>query len=69
MYRNRMNQNKSRFKVIFGIASALIVLTFIGIIAFWAFVGTVAFKAADEINQNGVKGVIEDVWCGKKGCE
>lgn len=51
-------------KVIFGVASTFIALIIIAIIAFWIFAGVTAIKAADQVEQNGLKSVIENIWCG-----
>ncbi len=62
----RFRQRQRRFDIIFRIVATIIALTFIGIVAFWIFVGTVAFKAVDEIDQKGVHGVVQQIWCGKE---
>jgi hypothetical protein len=49
------------FKFIFG---AIIIL----FIAWIAFVGWGVSKAVNTDWSHGVKGVVEKVWCGEKGC-
>lgn len=51
-------------KVMFGVATTFIVIVWIAIIAFWIFAGTTAIKAADQVEQRGLKAVVEDIWCG-----
>jgi hypothetical protein len=41
-----------------------IVIVWIAIIAFWIFVGTAAFKTAGQVEERGLKAVIEEIWCG-----
>jgi hypothetical protein len=47
-----------------------IVLWFIGfvfmlVISGWILIGFFAYKSVYAINDNGLKGVVEQVWCGK----
>jgi hypothetical protein len=50
-------------KIMFGVAVTVIVISWIAIIAFWIFAGTTAVKAADQIEQRGLKAVVEEIWC------
>lgn len=40
-------------------------MVFVFIIASWITMGVIAYKSIDAVNEHGVKGVIESVWCGK----
>ena len=62
----RFRQSQRRFDIMFRIVSTIIALTFIGIVAFWIFAGTMVVKAADEVDQKGLKGVVQQIWCGKE---
>ena len=46
------------FKVVFGISVIIIVGT-------WIVMGVLAYKTIDAVGERGVKGVVEEVWCGK----
>jgi hypothetical protein len=68
MYRSKFEKDfdsTSRIiKVMFGVAITFIVICWIAMIAFWIFAGTTAIKAADQVEQRGLKAVIEEIWCG-----
>ena len=36
------------------------------VITIWTLVGVVAYKSIDAINEKGLKGVAEQIWCGKE---
>lgn len=61
----RFRNSQKRHDMFFRIVLTMIVITFIAIVGFWIFAGTVAIKALDQVEQHGVKGVVEQVWCGK----
>jgi hypothetical protein len=50
----------------FRVVTALIVLAFLVIIGFWIVMGTVAYKTVEQVDEKGVKGVVEQIWCGKQ---
>ena len=52
------------FKFLFRLTLTFIVIVWIAIIAFWIFVGTAAFKTAGQVEERGLKAVIEEIWCG-----
>lgn len=58
-------QSQRSFNIMFRIIATIVFLAFIVIIGFWIFAGTMAVKAAGEIEQQGVKSVVEQIWCGK----
>jgi hypothetical protein len=68
MYRSQFEKDfdfTSRVvKIMFGVAITIIVIGWIAMIAFWIFAGTTAIKAADQVEQRGLKAVIEEIWCG-----
>jgi hypothetical protein len=73
MYRNQFEKDfdfTTRWvKIAIGVAFTFIALVWIGIIAFWIFAGSTAIKAADQVEQKGLKAVIEQIWCGpEKKC-
>ena len=51
-------------KIMFGVAVTSIVVCWIAMIAFWIFAGTTAIKAADQVEQRGLKAVVEQIWFG-----
>lgn len=61
----RFKQSQRRFDFMFRIVATFIVLTFVGIICFWVFAGVLAVKAVDQVGDQGVRGVVESLWCGK----
>jgi hypothetical protein len=68
MYRNKFQKDfdfTSRvIKIMFGVVTTFIAIIWIAVIAFWIFAGTIAVKAADQIEQRGLKDVIEQIWFG-----
>jgi len=63
-FQTNFDRSQRTFNIMFRIAATMIALTFVGIFLFWAFVGFTAVKAADEVEQKGLKAVIERIWCG-----
>lgn len=69
-FNRQFAQSQRRFNVMFRVVTTLIALTFVGVILFWGFAGFLAYKAADGIGEKGVRGVVEQLWCGKStNCE
>lgn len=48
---------------------SMIIFTFICIVAYYVVLGVIAVKLSSSIEKNGLKNVIEKVWCGEQGCE
>lgn len=61
----RFERARKRHDMMFRIVMTIIVITFIAIISFWIFAGTVVIKAMNQVEQHGVRGVVEQIWCGK----
>jgi hypothetical protein len=61
----RFKQSQRRFDFMFRIVATVIALTFVGTILFWIFAGYVAVKTVDQVGDQGVRGVVEQLWCGK----
>lgn len=55
-----------RFNFMFRAISIFIGIVFIGIVAFWLFVGTAVYKGSEQIKEQGASGMLESFWCGKK---
>lgn len=53
-----------RFKVLFRIAVGIIITSFLFTLGTLIFMGVVAYKAGDEIQEKGLKSVVERIWCG-----
>jgi plastocyanin domain-containing protein len=64
MYRSQFQKEQRTFNIMFKAVVTIIVIGWIAIIAFWIFLGTVAVKAVDQVDQRGLKNVIEEIWCG-----
>lgn len=69
-FHNDFRRSQRTHRIMFRIIATLIALTFVGIVAFWIFAGTMAVKAVGQIEEQGVKGIVEQIWCGKNdsGC-
>lgn len=48
------------------IVFTFIAIVFLAIIGYWIVVGVILTKAASEIEDKGLKTVIETIWCGKQ---
>lgn len=57
-----MNNHNDNF---FRVVSVFIAVIFIMVISFWIVTGIFAYKALNQVNDNGVRGLIEQLWCGK----
>ena len=57
---------------LFKVVPIFIGFVFVMIIGYFIFIGFIAYKAIDTVGDqdysNGLKPVIEKVWCGKPGC-
>lgn len=63
-FNTNFNRSRKRFNIMFGIVTTFIGAVFVGIVCWWGFVAYVAFGAVDQIEQDGVSGVLGQVWCG-----
>lgn len=52
--------------ILFKIVPIFIAITFVIIVAWYIIVGFLAVKVIDEVDKNGLKGVVERVWEGEK---
>lgn len=55
----------NNYKVTLMITRMILGLAFVLIILTWIFVAIVGFKTADSIKTEGIRGVIQNIWCGK----
>ncbi len=62
----RFERSQKRFNMIFRIISILIAFVFVATVGFWIVVGVFAFNSVGAIDQHGIKGVVEQIWCGKE---
>lgn len=62
----QFRKSQRRFDFMFRLISAMIAVVFLVIVGFWFVAGTLLFQAAGAVEEVGVKGVIEQVWCGSK---
>lgn len=56
---------QSHFNTISNIVIALIVLVMVVIVGAWIVAGVTAATAVSEISDKGLRGVAEQLWCGK----
>lgn len=61
----RFEKARRRHDMMFRVVMTLFVIAFITIVCFWIFVGTVAVNTVTQVDQHGIKGVVEQIWCGK----
>jgi hypothetical protein len=61
----RFKQSQRRHDIMFRVISTIVALTFVGIVCFWIFAGVLAVNAVDQVGEQGVRGVVEQLWCGK----
>lgn len=47
------------------IVISMICFAFVMIITFWIIGGLIVYKGVTEVNEQGARGVIERIWCGK----
>lgn len=65
-FQRRMDRSQRTFDIVFRLVTVVIVLAFLAIIGFWIIMGTVAYKTVEQVDEKGIKGVVEQVWCGKQ---
>lgn len=51
---------------LFKIGPYFIVFVFVLILTYWIVLGVIVYKSADVISTEGLSGVVENIWCGKK---
>lgn len=59
-------QSQKRFNILFRIISTLIAVVFVATVGFWILVGVFAFNSISAFEKHGIKGVVEQIWCGKE---
>lgn len=63
-FSRNFGRDRRRFDTMFTFVSCFIGLVFVGMICWWGFLAYVAGVAASQIQQDGVRGVLGQVWCG-----
>jgi len=61
----RMNDFDKSFNRTRNAILCFIAIVFICIISLWIIAGAVIIKSSDQIEQHGLKSIVESVWCGK----
>lgn len=61
----RFRQSQRRHDIMFRIIMGFCLVVFLIVISFWIFAGVTAYKAIDQIESQGVKSLVEQIWCGK----
>jgi hypothetical protein len=68
-FRSQFDKDKARFDMMFKVAMTFIMITFVVILLYWIIVGYLAVKVSSNVDfSQGIKPVIETLWCGKPGC-
>jgi len=69
---DRQDNFNRRFNSMWSMVKTIIIIGFLMIIAWWGFMGFVAYKATDVATKtdfsDGIKPVLEKIWCGEPGC-
>ena len=63
---SRSKNLKHHADPLFTIAAAFIVFVFVCIVLWYTLLGIMTFKIVDQVDQHGLKSVIEQVWEGPK---
>lgn len=58
------DRSHRRFNIMFTIVTCFIGVVFVGMICWWGFLAYVAVGAVGQIEKDGVRGVLGQVWCG-----
>ncbi len=66
---DKSKSGKSLFDYIFIGMFILAGVWFLAIVCLWIFVGATVVKAADEVQNTGLKPMLERLWCGQGGCK
>ncbi len=61
---SQFEKDQRTFNIIFRVAVTVVVIGWIAMIALLIFAGTTAVKAVDQVEQRGLKAVVEEIWCG-----
>lgn len=61
----RFKRSQRRFDIMFNIVATFIGLGFVATVIFWIFAGVLAVNTVDQVGDQGIRGVIEKLWCGK----
>jgi hypothetical protein len=61
-------KSERRFNFVWRLAMGIILFVFL--MMGLGFIGLIytGVNAADDVNERGLKAVLEEVWCGKDGC-
>lgn len=64
-FNRHFEKARHRHNMMSRIVMTMIIITFIAIISWWVFVGVIAVNALNQVDQHGIKVVVEQIWCGK----
>lgn len=68
-FHQRFDRSQRRFDLMFRAIATMIGMVFVGIIVFWIAVAVLAFNAADTVQDQGVRGLVQQLWCGKNATD
>lgn len=55
-----------KFETRFTLIKTFILIVFVLIICVWIFMGVLAYKGVTTVDERGLKGFVEQIWCGKQ---
>ncbi len=62
---NQFEKNDRAVKIINWIVITVFALSLVSAIVFSILIGVVTVKAVDQVDEQGLRGVLEHLWCGK----
>lgn len=62
---NQFEKNERAVKIINWIVGTVFALSLVSAIVFSILIGVVTVKAVDQVDEQGLRGVLEQLWCGK----
>jgi hypothetical protein len=64
-FNREFEKNERAVKIINWIVIAVFALSLVSAIVFSILIGVVTVKAVDQVDEQGLRGVLEQLWCGK----
>lgn len=54
---------------LFKVVPFFIAFCFVAIFVWWAVIAVLGYAIAKDVQSNGLQGVVNQVWCGDRGCK